>query len=166
MVQLQFLHATAEHAETFRALQKRSSDLKLYGPVGGVDEALREIAENVLYLSMLRDECVGSAAYRVRPDGSVYISNVVVDLKYRRRGFARAVLSRILEINARAPRIDLATHPDNVHALKLYASFGFRVESRRENYFGDGEPRLVLAKGAETISPPVAASASGPARSR
>jgi len=41
-------------------------------------------------------------------------------------------------------RIELVTHPDNP-ALKLYESLGFTVESRKENYWGDGEPRLVLA---------------------
>jgi len=165
MDQLQFQHATAKHAEAFIALQERSTDLKLYGPVGDVDGALREIAENILYLLRLGDELVGCAAYRVRPDGSVYISNVVVDPAHRRKGFARAAFTYILQRNRRAPRVDLVTHPENAHALKLYGSLGFKVESRRENYFGDGEPRLVLARCDETTSPPVAASASGPARS-
>lgn len=166
MDQLQFLHATAKHVEIFIALQGRSTDLKLYGPVGEVDDALREIAENSLYLLKLGDEFVGCAAYRVRPDGSVYISNVVVDPAHRGRGYARAALSYALEMNRRAPRADLVTHPENEHALRLYGSLGFRVESRHENYFGDGESRLVLARSDETISPPVAASASGPARFR
>lgn len=147
MDQIQFLHATAKHAETFIALQERSTDLKLYGPVGGLLEALREITENILYLLCLHGEFVGSAAYRVRPDGSIYISNVVVDPEHRRRGFARSGLSYILERNKGARRVDLVTHPDNEHALLLYGSLGFTVESRRENYFGDGEPRLVLARG-------------------
>jgi len=146
MDQIQFLHATAKHAETFVALQERSTDLKLYGPVGGLQEALREITENILYLLCLHGDFVGSAAYRVRPDGSVYISNVVVDPEYRRRGLARAALSYILEINKEKPRADLVTHPENAPALRLYLSLGFKVESRRENFFGDGEPRLVLVR--------------------
>ena len=147
MDQIQFLHATGKHAETFIALQERSTDLKLYGPVGGLQEALREITENILYLLRLHDEVVGSAAYRVRPDASVYISNVVVDPRHRRRGLARAALSYILEMNKNARRVDLVTHPENDHALRLYLTLGFKVESRRENFFGDGEPRLVLARG-------------------
>ena len=146
MDHLQFVHATAKHAEAFITLQERSTDLRLYGPVGGLEEALREIAENILYLLKLGDEFVGCAAYRVRPDGSVYISNVVVDAGHRRRGFARAALTHILEMNRHAPCVDLVTHPENAHALELYRSLGFSVESRRENYFGDGEPRLVLAR--------------------
>ena len=146
MDQIQFLQATAKHAETFIALQERSTDLRLYGPVGELKDAQREIAENILYLLRLHDEVVGSAAYRVRPDGSVYISNVVVDRNHRRRGFARAALTYILETNNDAPRVDLVTHPENEHALRLYLSLGFEVESRRENFVSDGEPRLVLAR--------------------
>ena len=146
MGHIQFLQATANESETFIALQERSTDLKLCGPVGGLEDALREITENILYLLRTHDGVVGSVAYRVRPDGSVYISSMVVDSEHRRRGFARAAMSYILELNKDAPRIDLVTHPENERALRLYLSLGFKIESRRENYFGDGEPRLVLAK--------------------
>jgi ribosomal-protein-alanine N-acetyltransferase len=53
-------------------------------------------------------------------------------------------MTRFLEQCKEAPRVDLVTHPQNDIALKLYTSLGFKVESREENYFGDGEPRLVL----------------------
>jgi ribosomal protein S18 acetylase RimI-like enzyme len=38
------------------------------------------------------------------------------------------------------------THPENAGALRLYMSLGFKVESRIEDCFGDGEPRLVMAR--------------------
>jgi ribosomal-protein-alanine N-acetyltransferase len=59
-------------------------------------------------------------------------------------------MSFILEKCKGTDRIDLVTHPENKNALQLYMSLGFKVESRRENYFGDGEPRLVLV-----LTPPV-----------
>jgi ribosomal protein S18 acetylase RimI-like enzyme len=31
-----------------------------------------------------------------------------------------------------------------VQAMGLYQSFGFRVIERKENYYGDGEPRNIL----------------------
>jgi ribosomal protein S18 acetylase RimI-like enzyme len=43
-------------------------------------------------------------------------------------------------------RIELVTHPDNKSAIKLYFSFGFLTEKQMENYFGDGEPRILMAK--------------------
>lgn len=44
------------------------------------------------------------------------------------------------------PRIELVVHPHNNPAISLYLSLGFKIESWRDNYFGDGEPRLVLVK--------------------
>jgi ribosomal protein S18 acetylase RimI-like enzyme len=43
-----------------------------------------------------------------------------------------------------ARSVDLAVHPDNVGAVALYTSFGFRGVRRVENFFGDGEPRLSM----------------------
>lgn len=60
-------------------------------------------------------------------------------------GIGRAVLEQILSEFQYVKRIDLVTHPENP-ALGLYQSLGFAVEERKENFYGDGEPRLVLAR--------------------
>jgi ribosomal-protein-alanine N-acetyltransferase len=73
-------------------------------------------------------------------------SNLAIIPAYRRRGIGRAAVLFLLDKSNGAPRIDLVTHPENDGALRLYMSLGFRIESRKENYFGDGEPRLVLAR--------------------
>lgn len=146
MDDIEFRQATVKDAEAFIVLQERSTDVKLYGPVGGQEQALKEISENTLYLIRIRDEIVGSAGYCVRSDGSVYISNVVVAPGKQRQGLGRAAMVFVLGKNMNAPRFDLVTHPDNERALGLYLSLGFQVESRSENHFGDGEPRLVLAR--------------------
>jgi ribosomal protein S18 acetylase RimI-like enzyme len=146
MQPISYVKATANDVESFIALQEQSTDRKLWGPIDGPERALREIMENTLLLLKAGEETVGSIAYRVRPDRSVYISNVIVAPSVRGRGFARSALSHVLEMTGDAPRVDLVTHPGNEQALRLYQSFGFSVKSRQENYFGDGEPRLVLAR--------------------
>ena len=146
MRQISFVQAVPSDAQSFIALQEQATDRKLWGPIDGPERALREIAENTLLLLRAGDETVGSVAYRVRPDRSVYISNVIVAPSARGQGYARSALSFVLEMNRGAPRVDLVTHPENEPALQLYRSLGFAVESRKDNYFGDGEPRLVLAK--------------------
>ena len=52
----------------------------------------------------------------------------------------------VLEEFRDVKRIDLVTHPDNIKAIALYQSLGFAIESRKENYYGDGEPRIVMAR--------------------
>jgi ribosomal protein S18 acetylase RimI-like enzyme len=141
-----FEQATEKDAGAIVALERKIGDLKTYGQPLGLEAALEEIRKNTFYLIKDGDIIVGTAAYRVRPDNSVYISHMAIDPGYRRLGLARAAMSFLLERNKGASRIDLVTHPENEIALRLYRSFGFQVEARKENYFGDGEPRLVLAK--------------------
>jgi ribosomal protein S18 acetylase RimI-like enzyme len=135
----------AEDVHAFAALERKSAS-RIYGPIATIEDARREISENTLYFIRKDEIVVGSAAYRIRPDNSVYISCVAIDPAYRRQGIARAAMTYILEKTNGASRIDLVTHPQNEYALRLYASLGFKIESRLENYYGDGEPRLVLAR--------------------
>ena len=104
-----FQQALPEDVHTFAALERKSAS-RIYGPIGTIDDALREIGENTLHLIKRDEIVVGTAAYRVRPDGSVYISCVAVDPAYRRQGIARAAMTYILEKTNGASRIDLVCH--------------------------------------------------------
>jgi ribosomal protein S18 acetylase RimI-like enzyme len=143
--QLALVPATIKDVDTLVAFERKVADPKIYGPTLDLAGALQEITNNKFYFIKMGDGVLGTAAYRSRPDESIYISNVAIDPIYRRRGIARAAMWFILGKLKGTRRIDLVTHPENKKALRLYTSFGFRMESRQENYFGDGEPRLVLA---------------------
>ena len=93
-----------------------------------------------------RDRIIGSASFRVQDDGSAYIGNMAVDPIYRRQGVARATMNFLIGQLAHVVRLELVTHPENDHALRLYASLGFKIETEISNYFGDGEPRLKLVR--------------------
>jgi ribosomal-protein-alanine N-acetyltransferase len=138
--------ATERDLEIFIDLEKKVANARVYGPALQTEKALDEIRKNAIYFIEKGGSIVGMAGYIKRPDGSVCINNVNIDPAYQRQGIARAAMRFFLEKHKSARRIDLVTHPENENALKLYQSLGFEVESREENYFGDGEPRLVLAK--------------------
>src|ERR1700680_1464290 len=121
---LSFAPVSPDDVSMFMALERKSGDRKLYGTPMEVVLALREILNNNLYFIWRAGIVVGMAAYRTRPDGSVYISNVAIDPPYRRQGIGRAAMSFLLEKSKNAKRIDLVTHPDNEPALQLYLSLG------------------------------------------
>ena len=71
---------------------------------------------------------------------------MVINPRFQGQGIAREAMMIILEKFKDVKRIDLLTHPDNIKAINLYQSLGFMAESRKENYYGDGEPRIVIAR--------------------
>ncbi len=161
---------TDKDVDEFLALEKRVSVPKIYNPIQTADEALEEIRDNELFFIQKGSVVVGTIAYQKKPDGSAYISNMSVVPEYQKQGIARMSMEMILGIMGVAPRIWLVTHPENIKALNLYTSLGFVVEKQVENYYGDGEPRLVLAKHVdfnkilEHLKEPVAPLASGGAK--
>lgn len=132
--------------DAFLALEQQVAVPKIYNPITTTESALEEIQDNELFFIKLDGQNIGTVASQIKPDGSAYISNVSVVPGYRGQGIARSAMNFILDRVKAASRIWLVTHPENVPALTLYKSLGFVVEKQVENYYGDGEPRLVLAK--------------------
>ena len=76
-----------------------------------------------------------------------HINNLAVDPPCRRRGVARALLSRVLSEGAAAGvrRATLEVRRSNTAAQQLYAQFGFSVAGVRRNYYTSPvEDALVL----------------------
>jgi ribosomal protein S18 acetylase RimI-like enzyme len=149
--QLTFLRATPADADRLAAHEQRVANPRLYGQPLDRDACVREITNNVLYFVEVDGALVATAAWKLRDDGSAYLSNIAVDPDFRRRGIARAATHFLLEEAKGCTQIDLVTHPDNAAAIALYCSLGFVVESRKENYFGDGEPRVVMLRGDRSV---------------
>lgn len=99
-----------------------------------------------MYLIYEDGYLVGSTEYQIKSPDHAYLSGIVIHPNFQEQGIARkAALFRLNKLE-NFKRIDLVTHPNNFKIINLYQSLGFKVEKRVENYFGDGEPRLVLAR--------------------
>lgn len=135
------------------SIEKSVSGLKTYSPMTTEDEWLVALDIGTVYLIKKDDEVVGSICYEPKKDGRIHISGLVVDPRFQGQGIGREAMELVLEElqDARhksepgfAKVIDLAVHPENTRALKLYESLGFTRGELKENYYGDGEPRLIL----------------------
>ena len=82
------------------------------------------------------ESLAGHAVGRLVAD-ELHINNVAVRESYRRRGVARALLSRLLEAarGYRALRAFLEVRAGNAPAQALYERCGFSVVGRRRNYY-------------------------------
>lgn len=126
-------------------LERAVSGRNIYSPMLDEDEWREELEKSHVFLIENESEVIGTVSYEQKEDNHAYISGLVIDPRFQRKGIGRQVLTQLLERLKDLKRIDLVTHPDNHAALQLYQSLGFVIESRRENYYGDGEPMLVLA---------------------
>lgn len=141
-----FERATLDDAPALVAIEAQIGNIKTYGRPLTLAAAREEIVGAQLYLIRVERAVVGTAACRIRLDNTAYLSCIAVIPAFRGRGIGRAAVGFLLEMCAGTSRVDLVTHPENESALRLYGSFGFKVESEKADYFGDGEPRLVLAR--------------------
>lgn len=137
--------ATIEDISNLIEIEKSVSGDKTYSALLEESEWKEEMEKGVVYIIEDFGSVAGNISYERKSDNHFYISGLAIRPEFQGRGIAREALLRVLEELYDARRIDLVTHPDNVKALSLYQSLGFLVEQKIDNYFGDGEPRIVLA---------------------
>lgn len=102
-----------------------------------------------LWLLVARDDAGQPGAYVFGAPAEqaerAWLLSAATHPSLRGRGVGRALLRRLLELLACSGvrEVRLTVHPDNP-AQHLYAREGFVVESSSADYFGPGEPRLVM----------------------
>lgn len=146
-IQLSFRRAVPDDVEVYVDLERRVAVNNTYSAILDRDEALQEFNENEVYLAYKEGRLVGSVAYQMQGPESAYLCGIVVHPDFQGQGIGRAMAEFRLDKVRGAKRIWLVTHPQNKRAIALDESLGFRFEKRIENYFGDGEPRIVLVRG-------------------
>lgn len=140
---------TLKDIDAYVALEKSVSGAKTYSGVTTEKEAIEELGNKntVAYFIKKDGEIVGSIEYEIKNKDEAYISGLVVSPRFQGQGFGYAALEQLMSGELRdIPRVDLVTHPRNSRAIRLYLSLGFVIESWKDNYYGDGEPRIVMAR--------------------
>ena len=138
-----------EHRVTIRLAALRDADAiaPLLGQLGYPTtadelseriERLTDRPDGEVLVAELDGEVVGLAAYQLidvieRPDPQCWITALVVDDRYRRRGVAYALLHTIEETarDFACFRLEVTTHPDRPDALAFYRATGFEERPHR-----------------------------------
>lgn len=129
----------------FLEIERSATGVNTYSSIDDEIEAKEEIDTNEVYFIKIDDKIIGSTEYQIKSSDEAYLSGLVILPEFQGKGIARKAIEFRLEKIKDMKRIWVVTHPENKKILKLYESLGFKVESRKENYYGDGEPRLVLS---------------------
>lgn len=138
-----FRKATTDDIPALLELEESIADTHTYSAMLQESEWIEAMDEEEVFLIELDGTVIGNITYDVQSDDRVYISGLAIHPKYQGKGYGKQALTKVLEQFSNVSKIDLVTHPDNTARL-LYESLGFTVTERKENHFGDGEPRLVL----------------------
>ena len=144
MSDITFQKATIADADTFIELEKKVMGVKMYSGITDKDEARSEIKNNEVYFIKKDSKIIGSTEYQIKSPGHAYMGGLVIDPSFQGQGIARKAIEFRLDKLKDMKRIDLVTHPHNSKIIRMYLSYGFIIEAWEDNYYGDGEPRLVL----------------------
>jgi len=135
--------ATIAYIEDYIAIEKKVTS-RTYASITEEEEVKKEFENGFVYMIKKDDKSVGIISYEIKDDESAYISGLSIDPDFQGQGIGRIALVKILNEINNFSKVWLITHPDNFRAIKLYESLNFKITGRKENYFGDGEPRIVL----------------------
>lgn len=103
------------------------------------------------WLLVARDDTGQPVAYVLGAPADLperaWVLSAATHAAVRGQGVGRALLQRLCQLMACAGvrEVRLTVHPDNP-AQHLYARAGFSVETSSADYFGPGEPRLLLRR--------------------
>lgn len=143
---MQLVRATNKDIQTLLEIEKTAKGLKTYSGYF-TEEGIKEwLDSDIMYLIKKEEIIVGSISYEVKDEKHAYISGLIIKPEFQKQGLAKKATTKLLEELKNYKKIDLVTHPDNVNAVKLYKSLGFVEKDRKENFFGDGEPRIIMVK--------------------
>lgn len=145
MFGITFHKATIDDIDAYLALEQKVIHLKVYSGIADREEAREELETNEVYLIKNGDVVVGSTEYQIQEPDCAYMGGLVIDSDFQNQGIARKAIEFRLNQLKDMKRIYLTTHPHNSKVIHMYLSYGFIIESWKDDYFGDGEPRIVLA---------------------
>jgi ribosomal protein S18 acetylase RimI-like enzyme len=135
--------ATLENAKEIAKIEK-SAQSKTYAARIKEQDLIDFINNDSVFLIKNEGVTVGLVSYEVTKKGVSHCNGLVLYPKFRDKGFARKAMKLVLKKMIKYPRAELVVHPHNSPAVSLYLSLGFIIEDWIKNYFGDGEPRLML----------------------
>lgn len=141
---ISFQRVILEDIQILLDIEKTAAGLKTYSIYTTEKEITDYINNNVVYFIKNNDKIVGSISYKIKDKNHIYQSGLILKPEFQKQGLAKYAMAKLLEEVKDYRIINLVVHPDNISAIKLYESFGFIIKNRKENYYNDDEPRLVM----------------------
>lgn len=143
---LTYVRATENDWQTVSVVEKSVGDARIYKAITQEREVKEYIRTSCVYIIFLGTNIIGTISYEEKDAHHAYFDGIVILPEYQHKGYASQTLRWVLKALSSYTLVDLATHPHNTPAIKLYLSCGFVIDGWKDNYFGDGEPRIIMKR--------------------
>jgi ribosomal protein S18 acetylase RimI-like enzyme len=130
------------HAQLFYDMDVKTFTRDFDYPARNVADESEYLANSEIYLAYVSEVPIGFIAYEAQPN-QIEIKTVVVLPKYQGKGYGKKMIIYLINL-VKSQTIFLVTHPFNTPALIAYLKSGFKIQGWQDNYYGDGQPRLLL----------------------
>ena len=128
------------------AILEKSAANKVFHPLTKEDEIKKYIKDSNVFFIVLNNKEIGTISFEEKEDNSIYFDGLTILPNCRRQGIATYALKKVLEDLKNKRVLSIVVHPENTPAILLYLKAGFVIKKWKENFYGDGEPRLFLVK--------------------
>lgn len=109
------------------------------------EELLNRIDKGETFVVYNQKVPIGFIAFEEKDNG-IEIYSLGVLPEYQGKGFGGLLLKKILNL-AKSNRLFLLTNPQNSQAICFYLKYGFQICGWKDDYYHNGQPRLLLEKG-------------------
>ncbi|MDD4353948.1 MAG: N-acetyltransferase [Candidatus Nanoarchaeia archaeon] len=110
------------------------------------EDIIRYLKNSKVFLIKDNKKKIGTISYEVKSKGHAYINGFTVHPSVRNKGIGKKAMEYIINNVKGFSKITLVTHPKNLPALIIYLKAGFYIYGYKNNYYKDGEPRLLMVK--------------------
>ena len=142
---LNFRKASLNDWEIISSLEKSVAN-KFYFPIIKEKEVKDYVNKSEVYVIEKDRKPIGTVSYEEKSKYHAYIDGLTINPKYQGRGYGSEAIHWLTKKLSEYKRVDLVTHPHNSKSIIIYLKNGFLIDGWRDNYFGDGEPRIVLSQ--------------------
>jgi ribosomal protein S18 acetylase RimI-like enzyme len=111
-------------------------------PARNVDDITSYLIDSEVYLVYEDNDVIGNFSYEEK-GGQIEIKEVLVLPQYQGKGYGKKIMDYLLNLVKGKP-VWLVTHPKNTPAIITYLKSGFILTEWKDNYYGDGHPRLLF----------------------
>lgn len=111
-------------------------------PSNSVETTLDYLKNCIVYLVEIDKVTIGLFAYSEK-DNEVEVKQIIVLPEFQNKGYGKKIVKKILEL-CKNKKVWLVTHPKNTGAIIVYLKNGFELSGWKENYYEDGQPRIVF----------------------